>query len=131
MLRVKTAVRPSSIHGLGLFAVEPIQAGTVTWLFDPDFDPTFSMEQVNLLPEIGKVKFWTWAYLDTALMRLVLPIDDLRYINHSSSDFNIRSTPSHDVAARLILPDEELLCDYSHFETGYFERRGFERASWK
>ena len=112
MLRVKTEVRPSPIQGLGLFAAESIQAGTVTWLFDPDFDPTFSIEQVNLLPDFVKAKFLTWAYFDTTLMRLVLPIDDLRYINHSSADFNIHSTPSQDVAERLILAGEELLCDY-------------------
>ena len=38
MLRVPTYLGPSSIHGIGVFAVERILAGAEVWRFSPGLD---------------------------------------------------------------------------------------------
>lgn len=71
-----------------------------------------------------------YAYLDKELGRYVLCFDDMRFINHSSHNPNIASTPRHDVAARDIHEGEELFCDYRCFEDGYFIRLGINQSEW-
>lgn len=41
MILIPARVAASRIHGLGLFAVEPIPRGTPVWRFVPGFDPLF------------------------------------------------------------------------------------------
>ena len=38
MMRVRTRVGPSLIEGLGLFAVDPLPAGTTVWALTPGLD---------------------------------------------------------------------------------------------
>jgi SET domain-containing protein len=47
MLRVKTCLQHSEIHGLGLFAAEFIPKDTLVWDFDPGFDPFFPIDCVR------------------------------------------------------------------------------------
>jgi hypothetical protein len=42
MLLVKTYLSASPIHGIGLFAAEPIAKGTVIWCFDERVDRRFT-----------------------------------------------------------------------------------------
>ncbi len=47
MLRVKTRLRYSDVHGFGLFADQFIPKDTVVWEFDPGFDPVFPADLVR------------------------------------------------------------------------------------
>lgn len=38
MITVPVEVKFSGIHGMGVFAAEPVKAGTVVWVFNPDID---------------------------------------------------------------------------------------------
>jgi SET domain-containing protein len=38
MMRVPVTVGKSAIHGLGVFAIDPIRKGTVLWQYEPGFD---------------------------------------------------------------------------------------------
>ncbi len=44
MMLIRTRVAPSTIHGMGLFTVEPAVKGTPIWRFEPGFDHDFSPE---------------------------------------------------------------------------------------
>ena len=55
MLRINTYISESVIHGIGLFAAEPVSAGTVIWRFDPPFDVTFVKGTLGVLPALASV----------------------------------------------------------------------------
>jgi SET domain-containing protein len=126
MLRVKTKLGNSSLHGIGLFADEFIPKGTITWQYDPEFDTAFTHDQIYRMPSAAKTIFWHYAYLDKELDKFILCSDDQRFINHKDVDFNIKSTTKIDVANRDINIGEELICNYNGFEDGYFDRRDID-----
>ncbi|HEX9609042.1 MAG TPA: SET domain-containing protein [Candidatus Paceibacterota bacterium] len=132
MLRVKTRIGKSDLHGIGLFAAQFIPKGTVTWQFDSEFDTAFTKEQVDRMPEHGRVIFLHYHYYDPD-WGYVLCADDQRFINHAENPQhrNISSTPTGDVAARDIKEGEELLTDYNAFDPGYFDRIGLNTAKLK
>lgn len=128
MLLVKTKLGLSTIHGIGLFADQFIPKDTVTWRYNPEFDISFSEEQISRMSEHARERFWEYSYFDKDLKKYVLCFDDLRFINHTSKNPNIISTPKEDIAARDIKKGEELLCNYNHYEEGYFERRKIDET---
>ncbi|HXR75162.1 MAG TPA: SET domain-containing protein [Bryobacteraceae bacterium] len=127
MLTIKTELRQSHVHGLGVFAAEFIPAGTVVWVFQPDFDFRVSESTVAALPEVARERLlhysakWGGGY--------VISADDSRFLNHSESP-NLRTMnePDADVAVRDIHPGEELLEDYREFDET-FRRRPIQAAS--
>jgi uncharacterized protein len=125
MITVKTKLGISKIHGIGLFADEFIPKGTITWVFSKIYDQAFTKEQVLNMGEITLQQFFKYAYWDNGLERYVLCFDDQRFVNHSSDNANVESTPDKDVALRNIEPGEEILCDYTKFDPSYFDRIGF------
>ncbi|MES2749425.1 MAG: SET domain-containing protein [Patescibacteria group bacterium] len=129
MLRVKTKIKTSEVNGIGLFADQFIPAGTVTWKYDQGFDPHFTIEQFESLPDFTKETILTHGYFDHQLNVYILCSDDQRFINHSQNP-NITSTPSEDVANKDIHPGDELTCDYSQYEQDWFERRDVDRSSF-
>ena len=130
MLRVKTFVSTSPGRGLGLFSAQLIEPDTITWEYDPEFDLSFSREQIDSLPEMNRAILLKYGYFDDDLHRLVLPCDDLRFINHSDKGFNIGSSPRMDVAIGLIAERDELLCNYLSYEDSYFDRRKIDPSGW-
>ncbi|WP_147446699.1 hypothetical protein [Corallococcus sp. CA047B] len=49
MLRVKTSLKPSLLHGLDLFAEERIPRGTVVWLYEAGLALRFWPEDVEAM----------------------------------------------------------------------------------
>ena len=126
MLRIKTTVKPSATHGLGLFTDQHIPKGTVTWSYDLRFDTGFTEEDLASLPILARNFLLYYTYFDKDLGKYILCCDNQRYINHTANkeQENILSTPQQDVAIRDIMPGEELLCDYRKFDDNYFTRIG-------
>lgn len=120
MLRVPTHLRPSTIHGIGAFAAGGIPAGAEVWRFSPGFDLDLDPSVVEGLPQHLRDWFAHFGYVDYHLGRLIVCLDDARFINHSSTP-NLRSDYSADpygpdFAARDIEAGEELTADYAEFE---------------
>lgn len=126
MLLVKTRIGVSSTHGIGLFANEFISKGTVTWQYHPGFDFSYTEEEIKKLPETPQKALLHYSYFDSEIKKFVIPIDDLRFINHSveREKINISSEPHADVASRDIQIGEELFCNYNMFDEAYFKRVG-------
>ena len=59
MLLVRVRLAPSPLHGIGVFAVDPIPSGTEVWRFTPglDLDPGVLDAQPALAPAILILKF--------------------------------------------------------------------------
>jgi len=128
MLRVRTKVGQSKVHGLGLFAEEFIPKGTITWAYDAGYDLSYTQEDIDHVSPPAKEFLLYYCYFDTGIKKYVLCADNLRYINHAKNpdDENIISTPRQDIAARDIQPGEEMMCDYYKFDPEYFGRIGLK-----
>ncbi|OYW56408.1 MAG: SET domain-containing protein-lysine N-methyltransferase [Hyphomicrobium sp. 32-62-53] len=129
MLMVKTRLGQSLIEGTGLFAAEPIKAGTVTWRFVPGFDQLFSAEQIAALPDVAREAIETYTYVHEASGHYVYCLDNARFMNHAD-DPNTAGVhvdgaiEGYDVATRDIAEGEELTCDYRVFDAGYQRKLG-------
>ncbi len=131
MLKVKTKIKPSIIHGKGLFAGEFISKGTVTWEYDPDFDTGYTKRQIDSLPDSQRSYMMHFCYFDKKIKKFILCCDNQKFINHFPVKENVLSTPRKDTALRDIYPGEELLCDYRKFDKDYFGRVGINTTDIK
>jgi len=124
MLLVKTQLSPSTIHGLGVVATEPIAAGAEIWRFQDGFDLEKSAEDLANLPPTAQDWFKTYGYLDHHHNQYILSFDNARFINHSE-DPNVR--PDYErhrcgvgIAGRAIAVGEELTINYREIEKASF-----------
>lgn len=134
MMLVPTRRQSSEIHGTGLFAVDPIPAGTPTWRFTPGLDLALHPDAVGALSDVARDWFVTYAYLDIRTGLYVLCADDARFMNHSDTpnvggDYEQEPVFGMDVALRDIAAGEELLCDYRTFDRIDREQLHFEREA--
>lgn len=112
MLLVRTYVASSPIHGLGLFAAEPIAAGTAMWRFQAGFDQILAPQLVEQLPAVARDFIVIYAYLSPDFAGgYVLNGDQAIYINHSKSPNTDNAGPVT-LAACDIAVGEEITCDY-------------------
>jgi uncharacterized protein len=122
MLRVKTKVRPSPIHGLGLFAAQDIECQQTIWVFDRGFDVVVPEACADVLPSLCKKELRTHAWQANGLF--FAPLDGARFINHADKPNaeSIVLVPSHImvgdpigsiVATRSIARGEEITVNYN------------------
>jgi len=113
MMCVKTVIKSSEIHGIGLFADEDIQEGQIIWKFNPLVDLVLSEEQLESLHPVCRERIEYYSF-KTNDGRYVLVCDDNRFINYSS-DPNVQDVAdieSPSIAKRFIPKGEELTTDY-------------------
>ena len=120
MMLVKTRVAPSRIHGMGLFAIEPIRRGTAIWRFQPGFDHDFSPEQFAALPLLAREHTRWFCFVSKENGHVILSGDHACFINHTPTP-NTGSPKNPDppvttVALCEIAADEELTCNYSTYD---------------
>lgn len=114
MMMVRTELRPSAIHGIGVFLTEPVRRGQLIWRFDSRIDRTFSDAEINDMPDILQEFMRTYSTLRADLKLWVLCGDNGRHFNHSE-DPNTRSLGiafGDDVAASDLPAGTELTSDY-------------------
>ena len=117
---IRTRVAPSSIHGLGLFAAEPVAAGQPIWRFENGFDQAFEPAARDALPSVAREHLRWFAFARREDDRVVLSGDHACFMNHAPSPntgvppgaSNVATT----VALRDIAAGEELTCDYYAFD---------------
>lgn len=122
MMLVKTAVRPSQMHGLGCFTLEPIVKGQTVWGLVLGMDVKFSETQVESMQSEWADFVRHHAYLSGKSGGWVLPLDDARYMNHSATPNLVSDHGGRDVATRDIDAGEELTCDYRTFDADWFRK---------
>jgi SET domain-containing protein len=123
MLYVKTYIRASSIHGVGLFAAEFIPSGTVIWKFFPRLDMSFTPEEYDELSHLEEFRsLMKYIYKSRISGNYILCADNARFINHSPEGNTIEMPDDLEgltIAAKDILPDEEIISDYSAFDAAF------------
>jgi SET domain-containing protein len=116
MLLVPVKVNRSSIHGIGIFASQAIEANTRIWCFTPGFDLALDPSALEQQPPHFRQTMLHYGYIDPRRHRFILCCDDYRFINHSDTP-NVRVDLGKelygvDFAARDIQAGEELTVDY-------------------
>ena len=114
MMLVRTELRTSSIHGIGVFLVEPVTAGTVIWQFDSRVDRVYSTAEVESLPANSQAYLGVYATWHASAQVWVLCGDNGRHSNHSGNP-NTRSDGvafGQDVAVTYLPAGTELTSDY-------------------
>lgn len=120
MMLVPVRADRSPIHGLGLFALQPIPAGTTVWRFLPGFDRAFGPAEFAALPEPARRHLQHYGWLDAARREWVLDGDLAIFMNHApepntGAPFATGPAPET-IALRSIAAGEELTCDYRTFD---------------
>ncbi|MEI4235162.1 SET domain-containing protein-lysine N-methyltransferase [Roseovarius sp. D22-M7] len=111
MLVVDHCVRPSTIHGLGVFIMEAVAAGTVVWRYDPTFDIEISANTVAGFPkDVAEVVYHHAEYLpEHEIFRLGNDADI--FMNHSSGP-SLIDLGDEMIASQDLVVGDELTCDY-------------------
>ncbi len=115
MLMVETELRMSSIHGIGVFLLEPVRKGETIWRFDPRIDRVYAEDEIASLPGHVQRFLRTYSTLHEATGLWVLCGDNGRHFNHSDTP-NTRSDGiafGRDLAADDLPSGTELTSDYT------------------
>lgn len=115
MLLVKTYLDRSKIHGLGVFAGEPIPKGKKIWRFVEGYDRAFTPKQFAKLPKAARDYLKDYAY--NADGEILFTVDNDHYINHSDRANTFWKNGY--VIARVTIPKgAEITNDYREFDPG-------------
>jgi SET domain-containing protein len=137
-------VKPSDIHGLGLFAKKFIPKGTIWWhAREQDVliitkDQFLKLDSSHKTPSMKNFihTLLTYSYYERELDALIFCLDNSRFVNHS---LNGNSGISEDengfcaMALRDISPGEEITEDYSKYTLSpWLEkyRKYFDPSCW-
>ncbi len=114
MMMVETELKPSQIHGLGVFLKEPVAKGGLIWRFDARVDRVYTEEEIATLPPHIQDYLRTYSTWHDAAKLYVLCGDNGRYFNHSDAPTTVSNAISfgEDRAMRDLALGEELTSDY-------------------
>lgn len=117
MMIVPTYVGPSKIEGVGIFAAEPIAAGSVIWVLNETLDLLLSEADLERLPQLQKTFIERYGYPHMTREGItVLEFDNGRFMNHDPSPNTDFTDPETGWATRDIAPGEEITCNYAEFD---------------
>jgi SET domain-containing protein len=114
MLLVETELRPSPIHGLGVFLLEPVPKGGLIWRFDARIDRVYAPAEVESLPAHVQQYLRTYSTWNAETGLYVLCGDNGRYFNHADRPNTVSDAIAFgtDRALRDLDVGEELTSDY-------------------
>lgn len=121
MMLVKTKLKESNLHGIGVYADQFIPKGTEVWKFTPGFDIRFTRDQILSFPELLQIYVYKYSWRSRKSGLYCFSGDNGKHFNHSENP-NVLSEQREDedevitVALRDIEIGEELVDDYSSFE---------------
>lgn len=112
MIHPDTEIRfVSEEIGVGVFATKLIPKGTIVWALD-ELDMILDEEYIESLDPLRREIIYKYSYLNDD-ERYVLCWDHARYMNHSFLPNVVSTVYEIELAARDILPGEQLTCDYA------------------
>ncbi|WP_126718935.1 SET domain-containing protein-lysine N-methyltransferase [Sphingomonas ginkgonis] len=107
-------MKPSSIHGIGVFLTEPVSRGQLIWRFDSRIDRVYSDHEIAEMPAELRAFLRTYSTFHEGQKLWVLCGDNGRHFNHSD-DPNTASLGiafGDDVAMVELPAGTELTSDY-------------------
>lgn len=119
-MHIKYKLEKSSSHGIGLFADENIQKGSLVYTSSPLLDVNITQEQFDSLNEKEKAEIKYWGFFDEPSQKWHVDFDVSKFINHSTDATLTQSSEYSDaylVPTRDIVKGEELTQNYLEFES--------------
>ncbi len=116
MILIKHSVKPSSIGGLGLFAAQKIEKDDIIWKNNTDSEWIITEMEKNKLSAYMQNVFEYHGYFDKIQLKWKLPLDNARYMNHSSTPNTYIDSEGNSRASFEIDIDQEMTCDYNLFD---------------
>lgn len=115
MLMVETELRPSAIHGIGVFLLEDVRKGQLIWRFDSRIDRVFSDAELEEMPEQLREFLTTYSTFQEESGLWVLCGDNGRHFNHSDrpNTISMGIAFGDDIAAEDMPAGTELTTDYN------------------
>jgi uncharacterized protein len=115
MLMVETVLKPSAIHGLGVFLTQPVPKGGLIWRFDSRIDRVYTPDEVATLPAHMQRFLETYCTWHEQAGLFVLCGDHGRFFNHSETPSTVSNAISfgEDHARRDLQAGDELTSDYA------------------
>ena len=115
MMMVETELRPSTIHGTGVFLLQPVPKGGLIWRFDARIDRVYTPDEVASLPAHVQTFLETYCTWHEGVGVYVLCGDNGRYFNHSDAPNTVSDAIAfgEDRAVRDLAAGEELTSDYN------------------
>ena len=108
---VPTELAPSSIHGIGVFALRDINRGEVVWEFHHPFDQQFFGMYIQSLGRHGIAYVMEHAHYEASSKSWLMSADNARFINHHPKP-NLSHTTRTAWARHDIKKGDELTCQY-------------------
>jgi len=118
VLLIETDIKPSAIHGIGLFCINHIPKGTKVWEFHPLFDQVIDDASLASLPPPIHSFLGKYAYRTVESNALVVNLDLSRHMNHADNPNLVCDAESNYYAAYDLPAGTELTCDYRDFAVG-------------
>ena len=114
MMLVETELRPSPIHGIGVFLLQPVRQGDLIWRFDARIDRVYTEEEIATLPEHMQRFLMTYSTWHQATGLWVFCGDNGRHFNHSDEPTTVSNAIGfgEDTAAADLPAGTELTSDY-------------------
>ena len=114
MMMVETQLKPSPIHGIGVFLVQPVRRGDLIWRFDSRVDRVYTDGEIATLPEHMQRFLRTYSTWNEAAGLWVLCGDNGRHFNHSDAPTTISNAIAfgEDRAVADLPRGTELTSDY-------------------
>jgi SET domain-containing protein len=115
MLTVETELRPSAIHGIGVFLLEDVREGQLVWRFDSRIDRVFADAELEEMPESLRRFLTVYSTYHEKSGLWVLCGDNGRHFNHSDepNTISLGVAFGDDVAAADLPAGTELTTDYN------------------
>lgn len=116
MMTVRSKLKRSRIHGIGVFAVERIRKGAVVWRLDERFCVMIPEADLPSIHPTMRKHIDTYGYPHMTRPGVICcDADNGRFMNHSNSANTVFTEPSVARAARDIAAGEEITCNYAEF----------------
>ena len=114
MMIVETELKPSGIHGIGVFLLQPVRKGDLIWKYDSRVDRVYSEDEVKSLPAHMQDYLQTYSTWHEQSGLWVLCGDNGRHFNHSDTPntFSDGIAFGRDFAAADLAVGVELTSDY-------------------
>ena len=114
MMLVETELRPSPIHGTGVFLLQPVSKGDLIWRFDARIDRVYTEAEIATLPEHMQRFLRTYSTWHQATELWVFCGDNGRHFNHSDEPTTVSNAIAfgEDRAAADLPAGTELTSDY-------------------
>ena len=114
MMIVDTELKPSGIHGIGIFLLQPVRQGDLIWQYDSRMDRVYTDAEIASLPGLMQEYLRTYSTWHAATGLWVLCGDNGRHFNHSDTPNTISDGIAfgRDFAAQDLPVGAELTSDY-------------------